>query len=277
MTYFDILARLADAGIDCPEAEAALLLSHFCGVSAAELVFRKREDFDHPALHAALARRVQREPLQYILGTWEFFALPFSVSPDCLIPRPDTEVLCERAIAHMPKGAHFADFCTGSGCIATAVLYHRPDTSAVLVDVFERTLALAQANCRANDVGDRASYQLCDLLLPLQGRFARKFDCILSNPPYIPTEVVANALAPELAHEPQAALDGGADGMTFYKHFLEQSEHVLAKGGFWLFEIGYDQERQICALAEAMGFDCTVERDLGGNARTALLRKREAI
>lgn len=274
MTFFDIRERLTLAGIESPETEAALLLGHFCGVSAAELVFRKREDFASPALEAALVRREAREPLQYILGKWEFFGLPFSVSPDCLIPRPDTEVLCERAIAWMPKGAHFADFCTGSGCIATAVLHSRPDTTAVLVDVFEPTLALAKSNCEANGVGNRAEYLLCDLLLPLEGRFREKFDCILSNPPYIPTEVVAHGLAPELAHEPQAALDGGADGMLFYKHFLEQSEHVLKDGGFWLFEIGYDQAEQISVLADSLGFDCTVERDLGGNARTALIRKR---
>lgn len=274
MTFFEICERLALSGIENPEGEAALLLSHFCGIGVAELVFRRREDFTSPDLQQALVRREGREPLQYILGEWEFFGLPFSVSPDCLIPRPDTEVLCERAIAKMPKGAHFADFCTGSGCIATAVLAHRPDTTAVLVDVFERTLALAQKNCHANGVGGRATLVQMDLLLPLAGRFDRKFDCILSNPPYIPTEVVANELAPELAHEPQAALDGGADGMIFYKHFLQQSEHVLKDGGFWLFEIGYDQAEQICALADSLGFDCTVERDLGGNPRTACIRKR---
>lgn len=274
MTFFDICERLALSGIESPEAEATLLLERFCGVSAAELIFRKREDFASASLEAAISRREAREPLQYILGEWEFFGLQFSVSPDCLIPRSDTEVLCERAIACMPKGARFADFCTGSGCIATAVLYHRPDTTAVLADVFERTLALAKRNCEANGVGGRASYLLCDLLLPLDGRFEEKFDCILSNPPYIPTEVVAHGLAPELSHEPQVALDGGADGMTFYRHFLKQSEHVLADGGFWLFEIGYDQAQQIVALADSLGFDCTVERDLGGNARTALIRKR---
>lgn len=268
MTYRKICAVLQKAGIDCAESEAGLLLAHFCGVSASQLPFRKNEDFDDKALAQAVARRADREPLQYLLGEWEFFGMPFAVSPDCLIPRADTEVLVEKAIALLPKGAHFADFCTGSGCIGAAVLAHRTDTTAVLVDKFEGTLSLAKQNCIKNGVQDRADWVLCDLLQPLDGVFAPKFDAILSNPPYIPTKVV-KGLAPELAHEPQAALDGGADGMCFYRRFLEQTDRVLQEGGFWLFEIGYDQKEAITALAAEMGFACEVTHDLGGNPRVA--------
>ena len=268
MTYRQICKVLRDAGIENAREEASLLLAHFCGVSAAQLLFRMDEDFDQAALAKAVARRAEREPLQYLLGSWEFFGMPFTVSPDCLIPRADTELLVERAIERLPRGAHFADFCTGSGCIAAAVLANRPDTCATLVDAFPKTLALAQKNCQANCVADRATFVLCDLLQPLEGAFAQPFDCILSNPPYIPTEVV-KGLAPELAHEPQVALDGGTDGLAFYRHFLEQACHVLKPGGFWLFEIGYDQERDIIMLAEQHGFACEVEKDLGGNPRLA--------
>ncbi len=272
MNYREICELLGRAGIENAQAEAGLLLEHFCGVRASELIFRKNEDFCSEELENAVHRRMQREPLQYLLGKWEFFGLPFSVSPDCLIPRPDTELLVELAIKHLPAGAHFADFCTGSGCIVTAVLVSRPDTTAAAVDAFENTLAMARKNCTANGVDERVNLALRDLLQPLDGAFESKFDCILSNPPYIPTEVVKN-LAPELAHEPQVALDGGADGMRFYCHFLSESEKVLAPGGFWLFEIGYDQEKAICDLASELGFACTVERDLGGNPRVAIVRK----
>lgn len=272
MTYYDIKARLASAGIDHPDVESALLLSRFCDVGSAELLFSKQRDFDSPALEAALARRERHEPLQYILGEWEFFGLPFEVGPDCLIPRPDTELLCEMAISLVPKNARIADFCTGSGCIAVAVLHHRPDLAAVLVDAFEGTLSLAGRNCQRNGVQARADLVLQDLLQPLDGVFAEKFDCILSNPPYIPTEVV-KGLAPELAFEPQVALDGGQDGMLFYRHFLKQSRHLLKDGGFWLFEIGYDQEQAITAQAAACGFACRVYRDLGGNPRVAHVYK----
>lgn len=275
MTYDEICGRLFDAGIDEAKTEAALLLSRFCGVSRAELMFRKRQDFDCSALTEAVARRVQREPLQYILGEWEFFGLPLEVSPDCLIPRSDTEVLCEIALSLLPDGARFADFCTGSGCIGISILANRKDTSAVLVDAFEGTLALAERNCVKNGVQDRAELVKRDLLWPLEGAFARKFDCILSNPPYIPTEVV-NGLSPELFHEPQVALDGGVDGLLFYRHFLAQSESVLKETGFWLFEIGYDQADAIAALAEQYGFACRVHRDLGGNARVAHVYKPQA-
>lgn len=272
MNYRKICELLSSAGIENAQAEAGLLLEHFCGVRASELIFRKNEDFCNPALTEAVHRRMQREPLQYLLGEWEFFGLPFCVSPDCLIPRPDTELLVELAIKSLPAGAYFADFCTGSGCIVASVLANRPDTTAVAVDAFENTLEMARKNCLANGVGERVKLVLRDLLQPLDGAFEPKFDCILSNPPYIPTEVV-KGLAPELAHEPQVALDGGEDGMRFYRHFLSESEKVLAEGGFWLFEIGYDQEKAICDLASELGFACTVERDLGGNPRVAIVRK----
>lgn len=271
MTYQELCARLEQAGIDNAQTEARILLAHYCHVSAAELPFRKREDFASCALQQAVARRVAREPLQYILGEWEFFGMPFAVSPDCLIPRADTEILVERAITLIPSGATFADFCTGSGCIGVTVLHHRPDTRAVLIDAFAPTLQMAEQNSKKHGVQERAQLCLLDLLQPLDGAFPAKFDCILSNPPYIPTQVVME-LAPELAHEPQQALDGGEDGMCFYRHFLSQSAHVLKPGGFWLFEIGYDQEQAIGALAQSMGMTCTVERDLGGNPRVALVR-----
>ena len=272
MTYRQICTQLESAGIENAQVEAGLLLSHFCGVGASELLFRKNENFVCDALEKAVLKRMQREPLQYLLGEWEFFGLNFSVSPDCLIPRQDTELLVEKAVALLPKGALFADFCTGSGCIVTAVLANRPDTTAVAVDAFENTLEMARKNCAANGVDGRTELVLLDLLQPLDGVFAQKFDCILSNPPYIPTEVV-KGLAPELAHEPQVALDGGEDGMRFYKHFLLQSEHILKPDGLWIFEIGYDQEQAICSLAAELGFACTVERDLGGNPRVAIIRK----
>ena len=270
MTYRQICKALDAAGIENARDEARLLLMHFCGVTPAQLPFRMEEKFDCDALAQAVSRRPAHEPLQYLLGEWEFFGLPFAVSPDCLIPRSDTELLVERAIARMPQEAHFADFCTGSGCIACAVLVHRPDTHATLVDVFAPTLEMARKNCEKNRVETRAELLLRDLLQPLEGAFEQKFDCILSNPPYIPTEVV-KGLAPELAHEPQAALDGGADGMRFYEHFLMQSEYVLKDSGFWLFEIGYDQEDAIKQLAQRWGFACEVERDLGGNPRVAYI------
>lgn len=272
MNYREICALLESAGIEDAQAEAGLLLERFCGVRASELLFRKSEDFCSDELENAVHRRMQRQPLQYLLGEWEFFGMPFSVSPDCLIPRPDTELLVELAIKHLPAGAYFADFCTGSGCIVTAVLANRPDTTAAAVDAFENTLAMARKNCVANGVGERVSLVLRDLLQPLDDVFARRFDCILSNPPYIPTEVI-KGLAPELAHEPEVALDGGEDGMRFYRHFLSESEKVLKDKGFWLFEIGYDQEQAICSLASELGFACTVERDLGGNPRVAIVRK----
>lgn len=273
MTYREICAQLTAAGIEDAASEAGLLLSRFCGVRPYELPFRRDEQFSSEALKEAVARRGSREPLQYLIGQWDFFGMTFSVNHDCLIPRPDTELLVEQAISLMPGGAHFADFCTGSGCIAAAVLANRPDTTCVAVDAFEKTLDVARQNCKDHGVAHRTQFMLRDLLLPMTDAFAPKFDCILSNPPYIPSSVVTT-LAPELSFEPQVALDGGEDGLIFYRHFLSQSEQVLKEDGFWLFEIGYDQQEAICNLAGEYGFVCTVMRDLGGNPRVAYLRRK---
>lgn len=227
------------------------------------------EAFSGDALEAALARRVAREPLQYILGEWGFWRESYEVSPDCLVPRPDTEHLVERAIELLPRGARFADLCTGSGCVAISTLCSRPDTSALAVDLFERTLALATRNALRNGVADRVTFLQADVLKtpPSVG----VFDAILSNPPYIQSAVV-DTLEKEVLGEPRAALDGGADGLDFYRAILTVWRPLLREGGFFLFEIGYDQGEALRALAREQGLLAEVFRDYGGNERVVLIR-----
>lgn len=269
MTYYDICQRLEAAGIAQAQHDAALLLSHFCGVSASSLALRREEDFDCPDLMRAVERRAGRYPLQYLFGEWDFYRERYEVDENVLIPRPDTELLVELAVRSLPQGAVFADFCTGSGCVAISTLCARPDTSAVATDLFPGTLALAERNGVRNGVADRLTLRCADAMKPYPGQ-AGSFDAILSNPPYIASAVVPT-LAPELAFEPQAALDGGADGLSFYRAIIEGDAFLLKKGGFFLFEIGYDQGRAITALAAAHGFDCRIYPDLGGNDRAAFL------
>ena len=141
------------------------------------------EAFQGEALERAVERRITHEPLQYILGEWGFWRETYEVSPDCLVPRPDTEHLVERAISLLPTGARFLDLCTGSGCVAISTLCSRPDTTACALDLFPRTLALAERNALRNGVADRVTFQLADVLKtpPSMGQF----DAILSNPPYM--------------------------------------------------------------------------------------------
>ena len=268
MTYQQLTAMLKEADIATPEWDAALLLEHFCGVSPS-LAPADTKEYRSEDLEAAARRRAAHYPLQYILGEWSFYRQTYEVSPDCLIPRSDTEVLVEEAIRRLPRGAHFADLCTGSGCIAISTLCERPDTTAYAIDKFENTLAVAMRNASKNGVANRLSLSVADVLENGALPSDMQFDAILSNPPYIRTKVVGE-LAPEVLAEPTAALDGGEDGLLFYRAILQNGKKHLKNGGFFLFEIGFDQAEDITRLAKEAGYPtCQIIKDLSGNDRVA--------
>lgn len=275
MTYREICVRLADAGIVDAEWDARLLLEHFCGSDALTILSDPNREINPTAtLLSAIEQRANRYPLQYIIGEWDFYRQTYEVSPDCLIPRSDTEILVEKAIEMLPHGAFFADLCTGSGCIAISVLSERPDTTAIAVDKFANTLALAIRNADRNGVRERLTPLCADVLLPDFLRVEQgSLDAILCNPPYIRTDVLAD-LAPELNAEPRAALDGGEDGLIFYETLLKNASTYLKSSGFFLFEIGYDQASALTELGRRYGFDkIQILRDYGGNDRVVLLSR----
>ena len=273
MTYREICKRLTDAKIENAEWDAALLIEHFCSVSASLVPMEADRDYPQPDLTEAVARRASRYPLQYLVGEWQFYKQTYEVSPDCLIPRSDTEILVEEAIKRLPTGARFADLCTGSGCIAISTLAERPDTTAVAVEKFPNTLAVATRNAQKNGVQARFEGILADILTDAWMPTDTQFDAVLSNPPYIPAHELKN-LAPELSAEPRAALDGGDDGLIFYREILRRYANALKPNGFFLFEIGYDQADAVTALGNDAGFDAVrVLRDYGGNDRVVLLQK----
>lgn len=265
MTLAELTARLAASAIPDPETDARLLLTHCFDISDAALRADPQRDFASDALTRALDRRLKREPLQHILGEVDFYGETYQVSADCLIPRADTELLVDEAIRLLPKNARFADLCTGSGCIAISVCAHRFDLTALAVDVSEAALSLAQTNAARNGVAEKISFFKDSVLAPALQE--RRFDAILSNPPYIPTAHLVQ-LAPELSFEPRIALDGGADGMLFYRAILQNFSAPL-----YLFEIGYDQREDILALAQERGLRARVLRDFGGNDRLAILEE----
>ena len=272
MTYRQLCAILQDAKIEDAEWDALCLMEHFCSVSHSLLRAAPDRDYSSAELEAAVARRSAHEPLQYILGKWEFYRQVYEVTPDCLIPRADTEILVETAIRLLPIGARFADLCTGSGCIAVSTLAERPDTRAVALEKFPATLALAERNAAKNGVALRFDGVLADVLSPTPA-IAKDapFDAILSNPPYIPTKDIS-ALSPEVHAEPFAALDGGADGLLFYRAILEHYAPLLAADGFFLFEIGFDQAEDLASLGKAHNFaHVHIIRDLGGRDRVVYL------
>ena len=218
---------------------------------------------------AAYRRLEAREPLAYILGEWYFYDETYRVTPDVLIPRPDTEILVEAAIKCIPRGGIFIDLCTGSGCIAVSVLRHRPDLRAVAADISAAALDIARDNAVVNGVADRLSLLCADIA---SEDFAQrltgglKFDALLSNPPYIKTDVIGS-LEKEVRAEPAIALDGGEDGLHFYRIIEKLRPDILQVKSVTLLEIGYDQAQAVRCLFG--GGD--ILKDYGGNDRVFVL------
>ncbi|MHB1151312.1 MAG: peptide chain release factor N(5)-glutamine methyltransferase [Eubacteriales bacterium] len=217
----------------------------------------------------AYRRLEAREPLAYILGEWYFYGETYHVTPDVLIPRSDTEILVEAAIRRIPRGGVFADLCTGSGCIAVSVLCHRPDLTAIAVDISDSALKIAHKNAVINGVDSRVEFLSGDIT---SDGFAesllhyRTFDALLSNPPYIKSEIIGK-LESEVLAEPLIALDGGYDGLHFYRALKQLRNKILKSDGITLLEIGYDQAESLLCLF------CGGEilKDYGGNNRVFII------
>ncbi len=270
MTYNKALALLREAGIEDAETDAAILFEHFTDIPPHSLPFRKDEEVETPRLISALQRRLRREPLQYILGFWEFCSLRFELNTDCLCPRPDTELIVELALEKLPKNAHFCDIGTGSGAIAVSLLHFRKDATAIGFDISSNALKAAFNNAVVNSVSDRINFIQADALADdfLTGE---KFDAIISNPPYIPADVIPT-LAPEVLLEPHRALDGGKDGLLFYRAITAKSVTALNEGGFVLYEVGIGQADAVAEIGRAHGFTAEIYRDLAGIERAVMLR-----
>ena len=261
MTLPEIEARLTAAGVDSPRFDALELVAHFEGISRAAACIGG--DFTSPALRAAVERRCRREPLAYILGEWDFMGYPFRLSPDTLIPRSDTELLCSLLIRELPAGGRFADLCTGSGCIAIAALLQREDAAGVGVELYPRTLEVARENARLHGVEQRLELLQGDVrTMELPGTF----DWIVSNPPYVTAEEM-QSLSPEVQKEPACALTDGGDGLAFYRSIFDRCPRFLRPGGTLAVEIGWQQGDTVCAIAREAGLEPVVLQDLEGRDR----------
>ncbi len=224
-----------------------------------------REKFADDEGYCGAVRRMENgEPLAYILGEWYFYDETYKVSPDCLIPRPETEHLVEWLIKNLPINGTFADLCTGSGCIAISTLVHRKDLTAVAVDISDKALKIAKENAIMNGVSDRISFICADVLYdsPLG---ETKFDAVVSNPPYIRSDII-DTLSIQVKNEPRIALDGGCDGLDFYRVLFDRYKQNVCHNGTVICEIGYDQGQVLKEL-----FDCQVMKDYSGNDRIAIL------
>lgn len=259
---------LSQAGIDDARLEARILFSEVGKVPKAELYGRDTE-CSCPELKTAVERRAAREPLQYVIGEVDFYRERYKVTPDCLIPRADTEILVEEAVKRIPEGARFIDLCTGSGCIALSVLNNTPLTSATAVDVSEGALTVAGENAERLGLTERIDFLKADVL---KGAVEGKFFAVLSNPPYVTTKAYGE-LMPEIYFEPEIAFLGGEDGLDFYRSILKNYRESLEEDGFFGFEIGYDQKESITSLAEENSMNIEIINDYSGNPRVAILKK----
>lgn len=278
MTRAEVEARLLRAGIEEAREEAMQLFCHAAQLSPALALASPDADCEGALLETLLSRRESGEPLAYLLGVAYFCNEEYKVTPAVLIPRADTERLVEEAVARLPRGGRFADLCTGSGCVAISTLAARPDALADAYDISQEALSVARENAAKNRVSERLSLYECDLLRT-HGVADRAFfphapyDLILANPPYL-SGAEMRALDPSVAHEPALALDGGEDGLAFYRHFLAAFSPLLAPSGAFVFEIGWQQAQALSALGEAHGFTVEVKRDLGGRDRVAVLTRK---
>ncbi|SFU99900.1 peptide chain release factor N(5)-glutamine methyltransferase [Butyrivibrio sp. INlla21] len=273
MIYKDILENgtetLKRAGITEAKLDARLLLEYVCETDHSTLYAhpdREVSEAEEQKYNELLLRREKREPVAYILGKWDFMGLSFNVSKDVLIPEQDTEALVEEALRYCEDKMRILDLCTGSGCIALSLLNYTNETHAVCTDISKAALKVAKENADSLGFGDRAEFIETDLFPDIA---IGKFDVIVSNPPYIATEVI-KTLAPEVKdYEPNLALDGSKDGLEFYRRIVNGAGEYLFSSGYLIMEIGYDQAEAVKALLTENGkyHDIEVIKDYAGNDR----------
>ncbi len=267
MTYFQLQNQLKHL----PKNEVNVLICHAHGINTAELIARRGDEAPEASAVLEYAARLESgEPLQYITGKADFYGLEFFVDSRVLIPRFDTETPVEYCIKNIPENSIFADICCGSGCIGISILKNRPDLSCIFADISVGALQVSKQNAERLGVSDRSRFLSFDALDVRSYAQLESVSTVVSNPPYIRSDVVPT-LDRQVLREPVIALDGGGDGMKFYRAITEFSHSTLGNDTHIIYEIGYDQESDITAVARDNGYCCTVIRDLSGNCRVAVL------
>ncbi len=261
---FDTAYKLNQSGIESAKFEAKQMVA---AASRNKMSFEKVTDGECELVKQMILRRQQNEPLQYILGEWEFYGLPFKVGEGVLIPRPDTETLVSAVLKLGVYGKKVFDLCAGSGCIGIT-LTKLGKAEVTMFEKSPKALKYLKENIQLNGV--TAKEKECDVLREVA---TEKADFIVSNPPYIATEVI-DTLSAEVKKEPRMALDGGEDGLLFYRHITKEWKRVLNDGGYLVFEIGFDQAEAVMKILTDEGFSCVqCIKDLCSNDRVVMGRK----
>ncbi|MBQ8146672.1 MAG: peptide chain release factor N(5)-glutamine methyltransferase [Clostridia bacterium] len=274
MKFKELCHKLSAYGVQSPETEARIIIEKLFNVGYAAQLANPSKDFSSPELDSLIEKRKEHIPLQYILGEWEFMGKEFFVSPSCLIPRADTEILVEKAIEILKKGGDVADLCTGSGCIGLSIMMYAHPTSMTLMDISENALEMARKNAQRHGLLNSCQLVLGDIRCDMPNK---RYDLIVSNPPYIPTRDI-DSLSDEVKKEPSLALDGGSDGLDIIKFLVGDGLSYLKENGQMLIEFGYDQKEQMDALLTEKINTGSIKSyqilyDYGGNPRVAQISK----
>ena len=277
MTYKEALTygteQLKQAGIEEASLDAWLLLSHCTGMSRSGYFLHDEDamtEEQEQTYRSDIEKRSRRIPLQHITGVQEFMGLEFSVNENVLIPRQDTECLVEEAIERLHSNMRILDMCTGSGCIIISLADAAKqrgltNVACIGVDVSEAALLVSKEN--AKKLHADVTFMQSDLFTNVEG----KFDMLISNPPYIRTEVIEGLQEEVKLHDPYIALDGKEDGLFFYRRIVEEGRQFLNLNGRMMFEIGHDQGEDVSALMRAAGFtEIVVKKDLAGLDRVVI-------
>lgn len=257
-----ITQKLKDAGLENYVFEAKIIEEH-----------AKKNKLDPYYL---ADRRIKREPLQYIIGEWEFYGDIYKLNKDCLIPRPETEFLTEYIINNAKKDALILDLCSGSGCVSISALKRREDLRAVLIDISDGAVRISQENAQINNVFDRINFYRSDIIKDVNKiiRICSSDipDMIVSNPPYLTLSEVNQIKAEktELSHEPEAAFLGGTDGLDFYKFIIKNYKNICSE---LVFECGINQYKDIVKTFELHDFTCEIIKDYSGIERIIIGKK----
>lgn len=269
---------LQSSGIAEPRREASSLLAFALGKDKTFLVAHsdyRLSGAEEKRFRTLLQRRARREPFQYITGRQELYGLDFLVTPDVLIPRPETEIIIESAIEilRQKENSVFCEVGVGSGCICVSILNEVKTARAIGLDISEKALKIALQNAARHNIDKRLSFKISDVFAALENE---KFDLIVSNPPYVPAEEMKTLQAEVRGYEPEIALSDGKDGLSIIEKIINGSPFFLKPGGYLLMEIGFAQSQKVSemfALDKWEAFDFLP--DLQGIPRTVKAKLRE--
>lgn len=266
---------LQNAGVPEARRDAGSLLSFVIGKNRTFLISHAEDDVDDSRLaqfRNAVERRAAGEPLQYITGVQDFFGREFRVTPDVLIPRPETELLVEAALEVNKTATLICDIGTGSGCIALTLLCELNDARAVAVDKSPAALEIAKLNAQRFSVADRVEFVVSDCFDSVE---PRDFDLLVSNPPYVAGDVLAGLQREVRDHEPLLALSPGPDGLSIIRRLVHDAPAFLKPNGHLIMEIGFDQAEAVQQLIDANVWELReIRPDLQGIPRIVILRKQ---